>query len=38
MEKIALTQSFKKLRDSGCVYVDKTEQIFRLLMTRRTFI
>ena len=34
----ALTQSFKELRDSGCVYVDKTEQIFRLLMTRRTFI
>ena len=34
----ALTQSFKELRDSGCVYVDKTEQIFRLLMTPRTFI
>ena len=34
----ALTKSFKELRESGCVYVDKTEQIFRLLMTRRTFI
>ena len=34
----ALTKSFKELRESGCVYVDKTEQIFRLLMTMRTFI
>ena len=33
-----MTKSFKELRESGCVYVDKTEQIFRLLMTRRTFI
>jgi len=38
MKEIALTQSFRELRESGCVYVDKTEQIFRLLMTRRTFI
>ena len=38
MKKIALTQSFRELRESDCVYVDKTEQIFRLLMTRRTFI
>ena len=38
MKEIALTQSFRELRESGCVYVDKTEQIFRLLMPRRTFI
>ncbi len=38
MKEIALTQSFRELRESDCVYVDKTEQIFRLLMTRRTFI
>ena len=30
MKKIALTQSFRELRESDCVYVDKTEQIFRL--------
>ena len=30
MKEIALTQSFRELRESGCVYVDKTEQIFRL--------
>ena len=36
--KIALTQCFRDLIDSGSVYVDKTEQIFRLLRSRRTFI
>lgn len=36
--KIAQTQCFRDLIDSGSVYVDKTEQIFRLLRSRRTFI
>ena len=36
--KIAQTQCFRDLIDSGSVYVDKTEQIFRLLNTERTFI
>jgi hypothetical protein len=38
MREIAQTQSFKDLVHFGYIYIDKTEQIFNLLKTRRVFI
>lgn len=38
MREIAQTQCSRDLIDSGSVYVDKTEQIFSLMDSRRAFI
>jgi hypothetical protein len=38
MKQLALdTQSFEDLRDNGCVYVDKTEIIYRMITGGRIY-